>query len=96
MLVHVPASIPPLFGTCQAARGPVGPAPGPSRALERPETVRSLPHPLISCRSGGSNSSPLSHLSVLHRSSVRGLVAREGADEADRDGRCASRQPRTL
>eukprot|EP00964_Phaeocystis_antarctica_P019233 scaffold10621_cov39-Phaeocystis_antarctica.AAC.1 len=44
----------------------------------------------MSCHSGGLESSPLSRLPVLHRSSVRGLVGRYCAREAAWAERCAS------
>eukprot|EP00964_Phaeocystis_antarctica_P137587 scaffold102176_cov42-Phaeocystis_antarctica.AAC.2 len=76
----------------RAARGPAGPAPGPSRALASSQPVTTLYTAHMSCHGGGLESSPLGCLHVLHRSSVRGLVGREGAGEGHWAGKCASRQ----
>eukprot|EP00964_Phaeocystis_antarctica_P121149 scaffold84842_cov37-Phaeocystis_antarctica.AAC.1 len=78
--------------TLRAARGPTGPAPGPSRAPASSQPVTTLYTAHMSCHGGGLESSPLSRLPVLHRSSVRGLViGREGTGEGHCAGKCASR-----
>jgi len=71
----------PILGTLRAARGPAGPAPGPSWALATSQPVSTLYTAHMSCHGGGLESSPLSRLPVLHRSSVRGLVERHCARE---------------
>ena len=48
-------------------------------------------HMHMSCHGGGLESSPLSRLPMLHRSSVHGLVGREGTGEGHCAGKCASR-----
>eukprot|EP00964_Phaeocystis_antarctica_P098250 scaffold64299_cov64-Phaeocystis_antarctica.AAC.1 len=82
----------PILGTLRAARGPAGPAPGPSWALATSQPVSALYTAHMSCHGGGLESSPLSRLPVLHRSSVRGLVERHCAREG-RLGQKVRQQP---